>query len=123
MVVEGRTGGDSNVIHVYANDSTLGSVFCDDLFIDLVHHCLKSGGGIAKAEKHDCGFKEAIACFEGRFVFVAFLDSHVVISPSYVQLGEYGRSPKVSKEVRDEGKGVLVADRVLVKTPVILHWP
>src|ERR1700677_1105148 len=104
VVFQRRTCGDGNVIHIYTNDGPSGCVFGDDLLVNLVHHCLKCGRGVTKAEEHDRGFEEAMACFEGRFVFVAFLDTHIVISPAYIQLGEYGCSPKIGEEVRDEGK-------------------
>src|ERR1700677_2412486 len=97
-------------------------MFCDDLFVDLVHHRLEGGRRIAKTEKHDCRFEEAIACLERGLMFVPLLDAYIVISPAYIQFGEYGCSPKVGKEVRNEGKGILIADCVLIETSVVLHW-
>jgi len=63
-----------------------------------------------------------MVCFEGRLVFVTLFDTYVVISPSYVQLGEYRSSPKIRKEVRDEGKRILISDGVLVEMSVVLDW-
>src|ERR1700677_3450840 len=84
MVRQRRTCGNSDVVHIYANSCTPGCVFGDDFLVDLVHHRLESSRGVAKAEEHDRGFEEAMACFKGRFVFVPFFDMHIVISPSYI---------------------------------------
>src|ERR1700677_1300754 len=122
MVRECRASGNSCIVHIYANDSALCGMLCDDLLVDLVHHGLEGCRRIAKTEEHDCGFEEAIACLERGLMFVPLFYAHIVVSPSYIQFGEYGCSPKVGKEVRDEGKGVWVADCVLVERPVILYW-
>src|ERR1700677_2850960 len=123
MVFQRRTCGDGDVVHIYTNDGPLECVFGDDFFVNLVHHCLECGGGVTKTEKHDRGFEEAMACFEGCFVLVPFFDTYIVIAPSHIQLGEYGCSPKIGEQVRDEGERVLVADCVLVETSIILDWP
>src|ERR1700677_18393 len=102
MACEGGTSGDSNVIHVYANGSTLGHVLCNDFFIDLVHHCLESGGGIAKNEKKNRGVGKAIAFFERRLVFVPLFDAYIIVPPPHVQFGEYGCSPKIGEQVGNE---------------------
>ena len=95
-------------------------MFCDDVFVNLVHHRLECGGRVAKAKKHDCGFKKSIACFEGCLVFVTLFDADIVITPSYIQFGEYGHSPKFGEEVRNEREGVLVANCMLVKASVVM---
>ena len=97
-------------------------MLCDDLLVNLVHHRLECGRRVAEAEKHDCGFEEAMACFEGHLVFVTLFDAYIVISPSYIQFGEYGCSPKIGEEVRNKREGVLIVDRVTVKSSVILYW-
>ena len=48
----------------------------------------KVGGGIGHAKEHDSGFVESSVDNEGSLSLVAFLDLDVVISPSYVKLGE-----------------------------------
>src|ERR1700677_2121549 len=96
-------------------------MFCDDVLVNLVHHRLECGGRVAKAKKHDGGLEKPITCFEGRLVFVTLFDTDVIITPTYVQFGEYGRAPKVGEEVRNEGEGILVANSMLVKTSVVLY--
>ena len=49
---------------------------------------LKGGGRIGHAEEHDGGFIESSVSDEGSFPLVAFLNSDIVISPSYIKLGE-----------------------------------
>src|ERR1700677_15301 len=86
VIREGGGRSDSNVVHVDSDDRSFESVFCDDIFINLIHHCLEGRRGVAEAKKHDCGFKEPIACFERRFVFVALFYAHIVVSPSHIKL-------------------------------------
>ncbi|EGN91456.1 hypothetical protein SERLA73DRAFT_67371, partial [Serpula lacrymans var. lacrymans S7.3] len=50
----------------------------------VVHHGLEGRWRVGKSEKHDKGFKQAAIGPESGLVFVSFLDSDVVVSPSYV---------------------------------------
>src|ERR1700677_3963278 len=83
----GRSDGD--IVHVNSNGCSPYSVFCDDIFVDLIHHHLESCRGVTEAEEHDGGFEESISCFEGRFVFVPLFDTHVIVYPPYIKLGKY----------------------------------
>src|SRR6202453_5480095 len=91
-VVRKRSGrSNSNIVHIDSDNSPLDSEFCHDIFVNLIHHCLESCGGVTESKKHDSGLKESISCFERRFVFVAFLDSDVIVSPSYIEFSDYRR--------------------------------
>ena len=57
---------------------------------------------------------------EGGFPLVAFLDSDVVISPVYVKLGEDLSVFEFVDEIRDQGEGICVSDRVAIKISVVL---
>jgi len=49
---------------------------------------LESGGGIHKTKEHNCGFEEPFWGEKRRFPFVSGFYAYVVISPSYIELGE-----------------------------------
>ena len=57
---------------------------------------------------------------EGSFPLVTFLNSDIVISPSYIKLGEDLGVFKFVDEVGNQGKGVCILDSVAVEVPVIL---
>ena len=81
---------------------------------------LKSGGGIGHAEEHDSGFIESSVGDEGSFPLVAFLNLDIVISSSYVKLGEDLGVFKFVDEVGDQGEGVCISDSMAVEVLVIL---
>jgi hypothetical protein len=60
-----------------------------------VHHGLEGGRRVGKAKEHDLGFEETLVGYECCFPFISFLDSDVVIPPSYVELGKEGGSLNV----------------------------
>ena len=74
---------DEEVIHVYDEPS-----FSDHIPKGVRHESLKGGGGIGHAEKHDSGFVKSSVGDEGSFPLVTFLDSNIVISPAYIELGK-----------------------------------
>ena len=96
--------GNSYIIHVNANGSTKEFVLSYDRAKDVVHHCLEGGWGVSEAKEHDSWFIEAVACFEGGFVFVALLDVDIVIPPMDVQFSINVSALQVCDKVRDEGK-------------------
>ena len=77
--------------------------FIDHITEDVVHKCLECGWGIAKAESHNCGFIQTQGCLESCFVFVAFPDMDVVISPSDIQLGKVPGATQFVNEFWDKG--------------------
>src|ERR1700677_1937660 len=84
MIWKGSGRSDSYIVHIDSDDCSPDCVLCDDIFIDLIHHGLKGRRGVTESEKHDCGLKESIACFERCFMFISFFDSYVVVTPSYI---------------------------------------
>ena len=52
------------------------------------HESLKGGWGVGHAKEHDSQFIKSLVRDEGSFPLVAFLYSDIVISPSYIKLGE-----------------------------------
>ena len=74
---------DEEVVHVNDEPS-----FCNHIPEQVGHESLESGGGIGHAKEHDSGFVESLVDNEGGLPLVAFLDPDVVISPSYIKLGE-----------------------------------
>ena len=57
---------------------------------------------------------------EGGFPLIAFLDSNVVVPPSYVHFREILGSFQFVNEGGDEGKRVGIFDRVLIEIAIIL---
>src|ERR1700677_1054200 len=82
MIEKRGRRSDSYVVHVDSDDCSPYRVLRDDIFIDLIHHGLEGRWGVTKSEKHYCGLKESIACFERCFVFIAFFNAYVVVSPA-----------------------------------------
>jgi hypothetical protein len=60
----------------------------DEVAEDAIHEGLKGSGGVTEAKGHDEGLIETKSAFKGSFPFIAFPDLDVVITPSYVELGE-----------------------------------
>ena len=89
---------------------------------NVIHHRLEGGWGVSKAKEHDCWFIEAIASFEGGFVFVALLDADIVISPADVQFSVDVGASQICDEVCDEGKWVLISYSAVVDVSIILDW-
>ena len=74
---------DEEVVHV--NDELS---FCDYIPERIGHKSLKSGGRVGHAKEHDSGFVESLVGNEGGLLLVTIFDLDVVISPSYIKLGE-----------------------------------
>lgn len=58
---------------------------CNNRFIDIV---LKTGRSIRKSKKHNLILKMAIPSLEDGLLFITFLNSHLIISISQVQLSK-----------------------------------
>ena len=59
--------------------------FIDEVLENVVHHGLEGGWAVGEAEEHDQGFEEAPICVEGGFPLMSLFDSHIVVSPTYIQ--------------------------------------
>ena len=69
----------------------------------MIHECLEGGWGVAEAKEQDSGFKESHQGDKGCFPLILFSEADVVVSPSYVELGEYGGILHVVNEFQDKG--------------------
>ena len=76
-------GVDKEVIHINNKPS-----FYNHVSERVGHELLKSRGGVGHSEEHDSGFINSTVGDEGCFPLVPFLDTNIVVSPSYVKLGE-----------------------------------
>ena len=108
-------GVDKEVIHVNDEPS-----FCNHIPEGIRHKSLKGGGRIGHAKEHDGGFIESSVGDEGSFPLVTFLDSDIVISPSYIKLGEDLGVFKFVDEVGNQGEGVCISDSVTIEISVVL---
>ena len=54
----------------------------------MAHECLESWWGIAETEKHDCGFIKTEGSDECGLPLIFLLNMNVVVTLSYVELGE-----------------------------------
>ena len=106
---------DEEVVHVNDEPS-----FSNHIPEGIRHELLESGGGIGHAKEHDSGFIESSVSDEGGFPLVAFLYSDVVISPSYIKLGEDLGVFQFVNEVRNQREGVCILHSVAVEVLVIL---
>ena len=108
-------GVDKEVVHVNDEPS-----LCDHIPEGIGHESLKGGGRVGHAKEHDSGFIESSVGDEGGFPLVAFLDSDIVISPSYIKLGEDLGVFKFVDEVRNQGEGVCILDSMAIEISVVL---
>ena len=108
-------GGDEEVVHVDDEPS-----FGDHVPEGVIHESLERGGGVAKAEEHDCWFEESFVCDECRLPLVAVFDAYIVVPPSNVKLGEVASVFQLVHEVGNKGEGVGVTGGMFVEIPVIL---
>ena len=74
---------NSHIIHI-----DLQPTLSDVVGEDMVHECLKGGRGIGETKEHDCRFKESKRVDESGFPLVFLSKADIVISPSYIKLGE-----------------------------------
>jgi len=109
--------GNDHVVHVDAKPS-----LCNFFLEDIIHHRLKSGWGVSQAEEHYRQFEETLASFESGFIFVAFLDVDVVVSPANVKLRKEAFLCQVIDKLRNEWQWIFVRDRPFVQIPIVLDW-
>ena len=114
--------GNSYIVHVNADGSTKEFMLSYNGVKNVIHHRLEGGWGVSKAKEHDCWFIEAVASFEGGFVFVTLLDVDVVISPADVQFSIDVGASQICDKVRDKGKWVLISYSAVVDASIILDW-
>jgi len=89
---------------------------------DHIHHHLEGSGGVSQSEEHNHWFEEPFGGEEGCFPFVTFFYADVVISPSYVELGEEGAAGKAVDRLRYERGYVAIFLGPPVDWSVVLDW-
>ncbi len=67
-------------------------------------------------------FEKTIFGLEGSFFLIPCLDPNVVISPSYVKLGEDMCVLYLTDEIGNERQGVSISNGEFVQLSVILYW-
>ena len=116
FLVEGSVGGvDEKIIHVDNEPS-----FSNHIAEGVVHEPLEGCGGVGESEEHHGRFEESLMGDEGGFPLVSVFDSYIVISPPNIEFGEDLSVSQFIYEVRDERKGVGVADGVFIDVAVVL---
>ena len=76
-------GVDEDVVKIYTNNS-----LCNQIMEDVIHHRLKYGGAVSQAEEHYQSFKEPAIGLECCLPVILFLNTHIVVAPVDIQLGE-----------------------------------
>src|SRR5882762_463295 len=115
MFIKGGSG-DEDIVHIDEHFSR-----SDKVLEGVVHHGLKSSGGVAKAEEHNQRFKHPTIGLKSGLPFVAFLNSDVVVSPSDVELTKDLCILQFVRYVRNKGEGILVFDGEVVELAVVLN--
>ena len=77
---------------------------------------------VGESEEHHRGFEKSFVGNEGCLPLVAIFDSYIVVSPADVELSENLGVSQLVHEIRDEGKGVGVADGMFVDVMIVLAW-
>src|SRR6266404_5313514 len=106
--------GDQDIIHIDNDASSLREEAELDVLEDLIHHGLECTRGICQPEEHDTWFKKTVFGLKCCFLFIPCLDPNVVVSPSYVELGEDVRVLHLTDEIGNERQGVSISDGELV---------
>src|SRR6266481_3973418 len=115
-----RLGIDQNVVHVYGHEA-----FINELLENVVHHGLEGSWAVGETKVHDEGFEKSKACSESSFPLITLFDTHIVISPTYIQLREvlgFGFRNLVDN-IGDEGEWVGVLHHHGIELLVVLHEP
>src|SRR6266702_286420 len=121
MVGEISVGGDADVGHVDADGGPKWFMLEDDVVVDVVHHGLEGRWRVCKSEIHNRGFEKTVSGFQCCFLLVTFVDAHIVIPPSDVELCINVCIAEVANEICDERKGVLISNREGVNLSIVLY--
>src|SRR5713101_2873581 len=110
-------GGDEDVIHIDEYKSCV-----NEILEEFIHHRLESCRRVGKTKEHHQGFKHSFVHLEGSFPFIAFLDSNIVVAPSYIKLSEDLCILQFIDDIRNERKWVLILDGDGVESSIVLYW-
>src|SRR5260370_28159135 len=92
---------DGQVVHINGHPS-----LCDLSMEDHVHHHLKGGWRVGESEEHNCRFEESLGSKECCFPFVSFSNVDIVVSLSYVELGEEGTAGESIDSLGNERRDI-----------------
>jgi hypothetical protein len=90
---------------------------------DLVHEGLEGCGCVEQPKLHDRWLEESVMGHKRGSLFVSFLDSDVVESPSDVHLGEVPHILETVDDVLDEQSDTPIFLRVLVQLSIVHDRP
>ena len=121
MVLEVSVGSYAYIVHIDMDSGSEWFMFEDDVAVDVVHHGLKSCWQVGESKVHYSRFKKTVSGFEHRFLFISFMNAHVIVSPSNVKFGVYVRVAQISDEIGNQQEWVLVSNCDGVDLPVILY--
>ena len=79
--------GDSDIVHVDADESAKSIVFGNHESVYIIHESLEGGRRVAEAKHHDPWLMKASLGLKCGFVSIGLLDMDVVVSLSYVEFG------------------------------------
>ena len=74
---------DQDVIHEHNYNP-----FINELFENVIHHCLEGCWTVCEAEENDKGLIQATVGLEGCFPLISFFYMHIVVPPVNVKLCE-----------------------------------
>src|SRR5713101_1853083 len=109
-------GGNEDVVHIDEYKSCV-----NEILEEFIHHRLESCRRVGKTKEHHQGFKHSFVHLEGSFPFITFLDSNIILSPSYIELGEDLHILQFINDIRNKRKWVLVFDGDSAELSVVLH--
>ena len=94
-------------------------------FLDVVseieiHKCLECRWGTTESKKHYRWFEQPQRRNESSLPLIAFFDSNVVISPSYVEFGKEGKLVEIVDEIGDKRQGVCILYCMFVEIAIVL---
>ena len=106
---------DKKVVHVDNEPS-----FCDHIAKGVIHELLKGGRGIGKTKEYYGWFEESFMGNESSLPLVPVFDTDIVIPPTDIKLDENLCSLEFINEIRDEWKGVCIADNMFIDIAIVL---
>ncbi len=107
---------DEDVVQVDHNYT-----FCNELFKDVVHHCLEGSQAVCETEEHNEWFEQSAVCSEGSLPFVTFLDADIVEAPPNIQLHEVLGSAELCYQFRNKWERIFVLHGHGIQCAIILH--
>ena len=76
-------------------------MFENGVAVDEVHHSLERRWRVGESEIHDRRFKKSVSGFKCGLFLVSFTNTHVIVSPPYVEFGIDMRIAEIVNEICD----------------------